>query len=64
MGGAIAVHVAKQLPSLSGLIVIDVVEGSALDALAGMQKFLRSRPATFKSIKVCNLRVAFHMVLC
>lgn len=29
MGGAIAVHTAtrKQLPSLAGLIVIDVVEG-------------------------------------
>ncbi|XP_065667486.1 protein phosphatase methylesterase 1 isoform X2 [Hydra vulgaris] len=50
MGGAIAVHVAvKELIPLVGLAVIDVVEGTALDALSSMQSFLRSRPQTFKS---------------
>lgn len=53
MGGAIAVHIAhmKLLPSLLGIVVIDVVEGTALEALQSMQSFLRSRPTTFKSIQ-------------
>uniref|UniRef100_A0A182NTV4 Protein phosphatase methylesterase 1 n=1 Tax=Anopheles dirus TaxID=7168 RepID=A0A182NTV4_9DIPT len=53
MGGAICVHAANMyvLPSLIGVVVIDVVEGTALEALASMQSFLRSRPNTFKSIQ-------------
>ncbi|XP_049847292.1 protein phosphatase methylesterase 1 isoform X1 [Schistocerca gregaria] len=53
MGGAIAVHVAAAdlIPSLCGLVVIDVVEGTAMDALTSMQSFLRSRPTGFKSIE-------------
>jgi len=53
MGGAIAVHIAVQnlIPSLKGLAVIDVVEGTALDALPSMQSFLRSRPPQFKSLE-------------
>ncbi|KAI0234779.1 Protein phosphatase methylesterase 1 [Lamellibrachia satsuma] len=53
MGGAIAVHVAskKLIPSLMGLAVIDVVEGTALDALSSMQSFLRGRPKVFKSVE-------------
>ncbi|KAK6322255.1 hypothetical protein J4Q44_G00070470 [Coregonus suidteri] len=31
--------------------VIDVVEGTAMDALNSMQNFLRSRPKTFKSVE-------------
>lgn len=52
MGGAICVHIASQelIPSLIGCVVIDVVEGSALEALSSMQSFLRSRPHFFKSI--------------
>ncbi|KAK6172540.1 hypothetical protein SNE40_016174 [Patella caerulea] len=52
MGGSIAVNVAAKhlIPSLIGLCVIDVVEGSAMDALAGMQSFLRGRPKMFKSL--------------
>lgn len=52
MGGAIAVHFAyKDLVSnVIGITVIDVVEGTALEALASMQSFLRSRPTHFKSI--------------
>lgn len=50
---AIAVHIAHKrlIPSLVGVTVIDVVEGTALDALASMQSFLRSRPTHFKSIQ-------------
>lgn len=53
MGGAIAVHTAERnlIPSLAGLVVIDVVEGTALEALASMQSFLRGRPSVFKSLE-------------
>ncbi|XP_034835932.1 protein phosphatase methylesterase 1-like [Maniola hyperantus] len=54
MGGAIAVR-ASHLPALEpyvqGVVVIDVVEGTAMEALASMQSFLRSRPTHFKSIE-------------
>eukprot|EP00105_Crassostrea_gigas_P001471 XP_011413671.1 PREDICTED: protein phosphatase methylesterase 1-like [Crassostrea gigas] len=53
MGGAIAVHAAIRhlVPSLIGLIVIDVVEGTAMDALSSMQSFLKGRPSIFKSLE-------------
>uniref|UniRef100_A0A8C0QTR7 Protein phosphatase methylesterase 1 n=1 Tax=Canis lupus dingo TaxID=286419 RepID=A0A8C0QTR7_CANLU len=53
MGGAIAVHTAScnLVPSLLGLCMIDVVEGTAMDALNSMQNFLRGRPKTFKSLE-------------
>nr|XP_012147922.1 PREDICTED: protein phosphatase methylesterase 1 isoform X3 [Megachile rotundata] len=50
MGGAVAVRAAPLISNLSGLGVIDVVEGTAMDALASMQSFLRSRPSSFSSI--------------
>lgn len=52
MGGAIGVHFAhlELVPNLIGITVIDVVEGTAMEALASMQSFLRSRPQYFKSI--------------
>lgn len=52
MGGAIAVHIASMrlVPTLLGIVVIDVVEGTALESLQSMQSFLRSRPTHFKSI--------------
>ncbi|CAG0892550.1 unnamed protein product [Cyprideis torosa] len=52
MGGALAVHVANEgmLPSLQSLTVIDVAEGTALDALSAMQSVLRGRPKSFPSI--------------
>lgn len=53
MGGAICVHIASLdlVPSLIGIAVIDVVEGTAMEALASMQSFLRSRPQKFRSIQ-------------
>ncbi|XP_025409372.1 protein phosphatase methylesterase 1 [Sipha flava] len=54
LGGAIAVNVASMAESdlpIIGLVVIDVVEGSAMESLASMQSFLRSRPKSFKSLK-------------
>ena len=51
MGGALAAHTvaANVLKNVVGLIVIDVVEGSAMDALSGMITFLRGRPQSFES---------------
>ncbi|XP_028949774.1 uncharacterized protein [Malus domestica] len=53
MGGSIAVHVAakKALSSLAGLVVVDVVEGTALASLVHMQKILSSRVQRFSSIE-------------
>lgn len=53
MGGAIAVHVSVKgiIPTLIGLAVIDVVEGTAMEALSSMQSFLKSRPASFSSLE-------------
>ncbi|KAH0546371.1 protein phosphatase methylesterase 1 [Cotesia glomerata] len=50
MGGAVAVRAAEHIENLAGLTVIDVVEGTAMDALTSMQSFLRSRPTSFGSI--------------
>jgi protein phosphatase methylesterase 1 len=51
MGGAIAVQCSHLIKSAVGLCVIDVVEGTALDALSSMQSILRGRPSHFKSIQ-------------
>ncbi|XP_067136169.1 protein phosphatase methylesterase 1-like [Centruroides vittatus] len=53
MGGAVAVHVVHQdlIPTCIGLVVIDVVEGTAMEALQSMQSFLRSRPSSFPTIE-------------
>ncbi|XP_056010784.1 protein phosphatase methylesterase 1-like isoform X2 [Ostrea edulis] len=53
MGGAIAVHAAFRnlIPSLIGLVIIDVVEGTAMDSLSSMQSFLKGRPKVFKSLE-------------
>nr|XP_009857686.1 protein phosphatase methylesterase 1-like [Ciona intestinalis] len=51
MGGAIAVHTAMQnrLRSLAALIMIDVVEGTAMASLHMMHQILRNRPQDFES---------------
>ncbi|XP_046917912.2 protein phosphatase methylesterase 1 [Dermatophagoides farinae] len=57
MGGALAAHFADKCCESSinsrilGLIVIDVVEGTAKQALSQMQQVLQSRPSGFKSIE-------------
>lgn len=52
MGGALAVHVAAAgcIPEVCGLVVIDVVEGTAFEALQSMQAVLRARPASFHTL--------------
>ena len=52
LGGAVSAHIAANnlLPTLC-LSVIDVVEGSAMDALQSMQIYLSSRPRSFGSLE-------------
>eukprot|EP00850_Spirogloea_muscicola_P015630 SM000121S26027 [mRNA] locus=s121:420840:431708:- [translate_table: standard] len=53
MGGAIAVRVAasRELPTLAALVVIDVVEGTAMSSLQFMQSILANRPSSFPSLE-------------
>ncbi|KAK8552428.1 hypothetical protein V6N13_120828 [Hibiscus sabdariffa] len=53
MGGSVAVHIAakKTLRSLAGLVVVDVVEGTAMASLVHMQKILSGRLQHFSSIE-------------
>ena len=50
MGGGIAVHVANHdaiKEKIRGLIVIDVVEGTAVESLSVMMNVLKKRPSFF-----------------
>ncbi|OAD05081.1 hypothetical protein MUCCIDRAFT_161785 [Mucor lusitanicus CBS 277.49] len=51
MGGSVVVNVAckRVLKNIIGVSVLDVVEGSAMDALSSMTKILSSRPKRFDS---------------
>lgn len=51
MGGSVVVNVAHKriLKNIIGVTVLDVVEGSAMDALSSMTKILSSRPVRFTS---------------
>lgn len=53
MGGAVAVHVAakKALSSLAGLVIVDVVEGTAMASLIHMQKILSNRMQHFSTLQ-------------
>lgn len=54
MGGAVVVHTVPLLLEakyrVSGVAVLDVVEGTALDALPHMPAILNSRPEGFDSV--------------
>lgn len=58
MGGAVVAHSAKVLKRVIGLVLIDVVEGSAIDALRTMQTFLNTRPKSFPTI---DAAVSWHI---
>lgn len=54
LGGAVVTELASRgslSNGLLGYVVLDVVEGSAMDALQSMQTYLSSRPAGFASMK-------------
>jgi len=51
MGGAIAVRTSLEIPDfVSCIIVLDVVEGTAMEALPMMKSILRQRPKSFESL--------------
>jgi protein phosphatase methylesterase 1 len=52
MGGSVVVDIGhkKRLPNVMGVVVLDVVEGSALEAIQSMNKVLSSRPTSFQSV--------------
>ena len=53
LGGALAVHCAHEkasLVSIVGIVVIDVVEGTALNSLIHMKSIISRRPKTFDSL--------------
>ena len=50
--------------NLVGICVIDVVEGTAMDALSSMQSFLRSRPKSFPSLGNCDTMIYIHTKNC
>ncbi|KAJ3182892.1 hypothetical protein HDU85_002495 [Gaertneriomyces sp. JEL0708] len=51
MGGALAVNLVltRRINRLVGLVVLDVVEGTALESLAHMEVILRNRPQEFET---------------
>ncbi len=57
MGGSIAAksteHALKQSyeKKIQGLVVIDVVEGTALEALPFMEQIVSSRPSSFPTLE-------------
>jgi len=51
LGGAVAVAASYLIPTVVGVCVIDVVEGTALESLSAMQSILRGRPSNFPSIE-------------
>ncbi|KAI9224051.1 Alpha/Beta hydrolase protein [Blastocladiella britannica] len=55
LGGAVAAHMAAfekppMLQHLLGLVVLDVVEGTAIEALPGMRGIVSARPGVFPSM--------------
>ncbi len=43
---------AQEAPSLEGLVVVDVVEGTAVASLPRMSAILSNRPPSFPSLQV------------
>ncbi len=55
LGGAVVAQVAKEKRlgvRVLGFAVLDVVEGSAMDALQSMQSYLSTRPRTFPTVEL------------
>ncbi|KAJ2451636.1 Protein phosphatase methylesterase 1 [Coemansia sp. RSA 2336] len=60
MGGAVAAHAAasKRIRRVVGLVLIDIVEGSAMDSLSAIPMFINARPKTFASLENA---IAWHI---
>lgn len=71
MGGAIACKAtvealkASYHARIQGLVVIDVVEGTAMEALPFMEKIVNERPKSFQSLeKAIEWRFARNLIKC
>ncbi|KAJ2664313.1 Protein phosphatase methylesterase 1 [Coemansia sp. RSA 1200] len=53
MGGAVVAHAvaSRRIKRVLGLVLIDIVEGSAMDSLPSIPGFIAARPASFGSIE-------------
>lgn len=51
MGGAIVCEAAKSIPNMLGVVLMDIVEGTALEALSHMKQVISGRPKSFRSIE-------------
>ncbi|KAJ2631498.1 Protein phosphatase methylesterase 1 [Coemansia sp. RSA 1290] len=60
MGGAVAAHTAasKRIRRVVGLVLIDIVEGSAMDSLSAIPVFINARPKSFASLENA---IAWHI---
>lgn len=53
VGGAIAVHVASKNAFISGVVVLDLIEETALESLVHMRGVIESWPSSFADISDC-----------
>ncbi|WBW72414.1 protein repair carboxyl methyl esterase [Schizosaccharomyces osmophilus] len=53
LGGSICTEAAyeKRLPNVSGLVIIDAIEGSAIESFNYMRRYISTRPASFSSVE-------------
>ncbi|KAJ2008440.1 Protein phosphatase methylesterase 1 [Coemansia thaxteri] len=53
MGGAVVAHAAesRRISRVTGLVLIDIVEGTAMDSLSSIPMFIGARPSTFSSVE-------------
>ncbi|KAJ2318433.1 Protein phosphatase methylesterase 1 [Coemansia sp. RSA 2704] len=53
MGGAVAAHAvaSRRIKNVLGLVLIDIVEGSAMDSLSAIPMFINARPQSFDSVE-------------
>ncbi|EPY53802.1 carboxyl methyl esterase [Schizosaccharomyces cryophilus OY26] len=53
LGGSICTEAAvqKRLPNVSGLVMIDAVEGTAMESFSYMRRYVITRPTSFSSVE-------------
>ncbi|KAJ2710051.1 Protein phosphatase methylesterase 1 [Coemansia spiralis] len=50
MGGAVVAHACRRIPRVLGVVLVDIVEGTALDSLHAIPGFIAARPDTFATV--------------
>lgn len=51
MGGSVVAHAATRIPKVIGVVLIDIVEGTAMDSLKAIPGFIAARPESFSSVE-------------